>query len=1084
MRTYLTALVIAFAFINVAASVRGQVVTLDVRNSKLESVFAEIKKQTGYQFWYEDNVLKNIGTVSVSVSGAKVEEAIRAALKGKPLDYSINETTVVIKRKSPTILDRLIGAIKAIDVYGQVLNENNQPLVGATIRLKGTTKQAQSDRNGKFYLENIEENATLEITYLGYTTAEIKASPTITIKLTPSSEVLQEVNINAGYYTVSDKERTGSISKVGSQTIGQQPVNNSLIAIQGRIPGVQITQSSGIAGSGINVQIRGQNSIRNGNDPLYIVDGVTFPSRAFASSGVIGTPLGSDGPSALSLINPNDIQSIEILKDADATAIYGSRGANGVVLITTKKGGMGGTKVNANISQGYAQVGHRLDLLNTEQYISMRKEAIANDGLQITATDLDINGTWDPNSYTDWQEELIGHSAGITNASLNIGGGGTKNNYLIAGNYYREGTVFPGSQGLDRFTLRSNIGLGSEQDRFRASFTATFNRTNTNISSTALSSYVLLPPNFPYPFDQNGQLNFANGVGSLNPMAELLNTSKAETDNLIANLTLSYRIGTGLELKLSGGYSAIRRKEIQRYPVAAINPANAPTSANRVAYFGNNQLDNIIAEPMLTFQRPIGKGKIDALLGMSFQNNITDRSAIRAADFSSDALMSNIGSAGNLSPYAVTYSQYRYAALFSRINYALKSRYFFNLTARRDGSSRFGPGKQFANFGAIGAAWIFSEESFIKTMLPFVSFGKLRASYGITGNDQIGDYQYLQLWNTNATYQGAATTTPEGTAPNADFAWESNRKVEGALQLGFLNDRLNIEVAHYRNRSSNQLLLQTLPSSTGYTSVTMNLPGVVQNTGWEFDSSLQLINGKNLRWKTSFNLTIPKNKLLAYPGLLPTDIVYEVGQPLSILKTYHATVDSQSGLYSIEDSNGNGSIENQDRYVLRFLGQKYYGGLENSLRLGGFDLTIFLSFAKQNGRSYHSAPAAQIPGRWAIGFQTNQPTEVLDRWQQAGDMTSTQRFTTLNTARTQFNSNIKNSDLTVVDASYIRLKNIALAYRLPAGLLAKLKISNASINLQGQNLYTFTKYMGYDPETGVYTLPPLRTLTLGLNINL
>lgn len=779
---------------------------------------------------------------------------------------------------------------------------------------------------------------------------------------------------------------------------------------------------------------------------------------------------------------------MEVLKDADATAIYGSRGANGVILISTKKGNSGDIKVTSTFYQGFSQVAHKMDLMNTEQYLQMRNEAFKNDGLSPTNLDYDVNGVWDQSSYTDWQDELIGGKAGLTNANVNISGGTSFSNFFIGGNYYHEGTVFPGNFGLKRGGLHSSLTLGAEKSRLKTTFTLNYTNTKSNLLTSDLTNFIILAPNYPSLYNQEGNLNwtYKNTPMTINPMATLLNTIDSSTDNLIGNVDVSYRLWENLFFKTSLGYTNIKREELTKRPLRALSPANNPTNLNRQSYFGNNTNTSWIAEPQINYATALGNGKLEALIGLTFQGNEAKFQNILANGFNSDDLMDNIGNASTLTKYENTDLQYRYNAIFVRANYNLADKYIFNLTGRRDGSSRFGPGKQLANFGAIGSAWIFSEEVFIKKALPFLSFGKIRASYGVTGNDQIPDYGYLQLWTNSGagTYQGTSALTINRLS-NSNYGWEITKKFEGALQLGFLKDKINLEISYYQNRSSNQLLLNPTPPSVGSTGILVNLPATVQNNGFELEASVNLIQKVNLSWSTNFNLTIPKNKLVSYPNLaISTNrTTYIIGKPLSTKQIYNVSVDPITGYYVFEDKDRSGTQNDSDRYLSKFLGQKFYGGIQNSIRYKRISLDFLISFSKQTGNNYMSS-LTYNPGYFAsTGGVTNQPTEVMKRWQKNQDQSSIQKFTTTTTGFINYLTAKTDGGLSITDASFIRLKNVSLIYQLPHNWLSKIKISDAKLSLQGQNIYTWTNYVGLDPESqSVVNLPPLRALTVGLNL--
>ncbi|TCD01232.1 SusC/RagA family TonB-linked outer membrane protein [Pedobacter psychroterrae] len=968
-------------------------------------------------------------------------------------------------------------------------------LPGAIIKINPSNQTLVTNDRGEFSLILSDGSYDLSVHYVSFKAktlaVQIPLKELLIISLDNDEQSLQEVEINAGYYTVKERERTGSISRVSSETIGKQPVSNPLMALQNRVPGLEITQQTGTPGGGVKVQIRGRNSINTavGNDPLYVVDGVFYPSTSISSSLTSGI-LGIGGASPLSFINPSDIESIEVLKDADATAIYGSKGANGVILIKTKRGTTGAIKVNAGATQGWSNVDRRLKLLNTEQYLEMRKEAFQNDGLTPGVRDYDVNGAWDQNRYTDWQKTLIGGNALTTNASANVSGGNHKLNFLIGGTYYQEGTVFPGEFGYRRAGMNTSLNFGAIEDRLNVGLTLNYTNTMHDLLTGDPTSNILLAPNAPNPYDENGKLNWEDNTVYRNPMQYLMQSNEKETYNLIANVSVRYRIFTNLFLKASLGYASITGSEYRKTPMASRSTALNPTSLNRIADFSNNDNNTLMAEPQLTYKEEIGPGTFDALVGLTFQGNINEIRSIRATGFNSDEQLRNIAAAATLSTLDMISSQYRYTAVFSRLNYQINSKYFLNFTARRDGSSRFGSGKQFANFGAVGAGWIFSDEPIIKNNIPFLSFGKLRASYGITGNDQIPNYGYLQLWNSlSGTYQGVPTIQPLlGSIGNPDFSWETNRKLEAALQLGFIENRINVELSWYRNRSSNQLIGDPLPPSTGSSTITANRAATVENSGWESVLDFKVVDNTHWQWNAAINITIPKNKLVSYPGIESSSDAYNyiVGQPLSISRVYNVRgINSQTGLYDIEDSDNNGVLNDIDRYLHKFSGQYFYGGVQNSVRFKQFLLDFLVSFSKQNStNSYLNGSFS--PGFWDyIGPTTNQPIIALKRWKKVGDQTSISKASTIPASYTNYTRARSSGGESIQDASFLRLKNISIHYSLPKKWLNHIKVDGARISLQGQNVFTWTKYLGLDPETqSMSLLPPLRTLAVGLNITL
>lgn len=1083
----LTTVILIASLLHVSAATFGQRITMSQNSRPLKAVLRELTKQSGYDFYYNGKTISDNQKVTVILSNVEFQNALNSVLAGLNLSYEIEGKIVTIKPKKPSFLDRVVSAFASIDVRGRVVDDKGNPLVGATVAIKGKNRSVRADQNGAFYLENVDENDKLVISYIGYQTREVDAASDMgSLTMTVADAKLEEVEINAGYYRVKDRERTGSIAKITAKTIEKQPINNVLMGLQNRISGLDIIQQSGVPGAGFNIQIRGRNSIGSGTQPLYIIDGVQYPSTGIntANSSAI---LQSSNP--LSLINPNDIESVEVLKDADATAIYGSRGANGIILITTKKGQSGEMAVNAYISQGFSQVGRRTELMDTKEYLAMRMEAFKNDNLNPSPTDYDVNGVWDKDRYTDWQKELIGGNANITNSSVSLSGGNGTSKYLVSGNYYKEGTVFPGSFGFKRIGVHTNLDFGAIESRFKANFTATYSNSISNLMSTDLTSYIALAPNSPDPYDEYGKLNW-NYNGSpvvFNPMSFLLYTIDANTDNLITNANLSYRLLKNLHIKASIGYTTIKREEIAKSPLEALSPSYNPTPADRSSQFGNTDNSSWLVEPQLSYEKTFKNSKLQALVGLTFQQNSADYRNIRASNFNSDELLGNISSA---SVFSITQSdsfKYKYGALFGRLNYNLHDKYFFNLTARRDASSRFGSGNQIANFGAIGTAWIFSKEKFLQNSVSFISLGKLRASFGITGNDQISDYQYLQLYNSSTPYQGIPTLITTRIS-NPNYGWETNKKLEMALELGFFKDKITMQTAYFHNRSSNQLVGNPLPPSVGATIITANLPAIVQNSGWEFDASFQIVDNQNWQWTTNFNLSIPKNKLVKYPGLSTSgnSTLYIIGEPLGIKRYLNTSVDTQTGLYIFDDTDKNGLQNDADKYLHKFIGQSLYGGLGSTISYKNLSLDFMFSFSKMNGFSYLNN-LNYAPGYFSSSIPlNNQPKEVLSRWQNPGEKSDLPKFSTTTSSYLNFLIGKANGIQSLADNSFARLKNVSISYSLPKTLISKLKVDHVALTLQGQNIFTLTKYPGLDPENNqlISRLPPLRTFLMGLKVAL
>lgn len=955
------------------------------------------------------------------------------------------------------------------------VTEPNGALPGVTIKIKNKPTSTLTDEKGNYSI-NTAPADILVFSFIGYKTVElpVASQSIINVQLEEDSTTLKEVTVNAGYYTVKDKERTGSIARITSKDIETQPVTNFLATMQGRMAGVNITQSTGTPGGGFDIEIRGRNSLRSdANAPLYIIDGVPYSSDTIGSS-YTGTTFPTSS-SPLNSINPDAIESIEILKDADATAIYGSRGSNGVVLITTKKGKIGKTHITLNASTGTGRVTRFMDLMNTQQYLAMRAKAFQNDGIsQFPDYAYDINGTWDKNRYTNWQKELIGGTSEITGLQGSISGGSSQTQFLAGGSYHTQSTVLPGDFTYRKEAVYFNLKHASTDRRFQMTISSNYVIQDNNqpafdptIDSRSLS------PNAPALYDSNGNLNWENNTW-INPLANIKAEFKSKTNDLIANSVLSYKVFPFLELKSSFGYSNTYNHETRTAPSTTYNPAYNLGSEYSALFINSNNRVSWIAEPQINYKAAIGEGNIETLIGASFQQITTDRLTEYGIGFTSNSLIYDLASASTRAVLLSDQLIYKYQAFFGRLNYAWKQKYIINLTARRDGSSRFGPGNQFASFGAIGMTWIFSNEKILKDNKT-LSFGKFRTSYGTAGNDQIGDYQFLNTYtSTGIMYQGVIGLQPSRLY-NPDFGWETNKKLEAALELGFLNDRIFLTSAIYKNRSSNQLVGIPLPATTGFSKLQANLNATVQNIGYEFTLRTINFDSNTFKWTSNINITIPLNKLLAFPGLDSSVYKeqYRIGKPLNIRLVYNYTgVNPQTGTYTFEDINGDGQITfPDDKQTTVDLNPKFYGGLQNHLSYKSWSLDFLFQFTKQKNQGFTLSNG---------GMMNNQPASLVNSWQQPDDRTPYQIYTTgLNTEAVTAQSLYESSSANIVDASFIRLKNISLSYKLPKVF----KDTQCSLSLQAQNLFIITPYKGGDPEFGsLGYLPPLRIISAGVQL--
>jgi TonB-linked SusC/RagA family outer membrane protein len=1074
-------------WLNTQAQDLKKEIVFELKDQTLKEGLDKLGKISGFRLSYIVTQVSAYEHITIEKASRPVDATLALLLDSTNLTYELKGSNILILQKGnkktgdqsePDDKDKAANII----VTGVVVDPENNTLPGVNIAVKGLYSTGTSTGpDGSYTLRDVPADAILSFSFIGYKTVEVPVlgRTQIDLQLNEGVTTLAEIVVNAGYYSVKERERTGSIAKVSAKEIEGQPVSNVLAAVQGRMAGVSIVQGSGVPGSGYSIQIRGANSLRRaGNYPMYIIDGVpisTDPPSQSMSAGIL--PYTEIDP--LNAINPNDIESVEILKDADATAIYGSRGANGVILITTKKGRTGNkTAVNFDSSYGISRVASKLELMNSEQYLEMRRQAYANDGItSYPANAYDINEIWDQNRYTDWQDELIGGTAVNSNMKLSISGGSENTSFLISGSLNEQSTVFSKDFRYTTKNLAGNLRHRSQDNKFMLNVSGLFSNQSNNLIRVDVTNQALrLSPNAPALYSEDGSLNWENSTWT-NPVADYERNYNNDSKSLNLNLNLSYEFLPSFTFKLNGGMNHQIFEEIALSPSTRFNPAFGITPNNSIAQKANNLRFSYLLEPQLNLNYKFTDHKIDMLIGTTFQKNQSNYLSVNSYGFESNALITNLSSGKTTIIARDDQVEYKYAALFGRINYQYKDRYIVNLTGRRDGSSRFGPENRFANFGAIGVAWLFSEEMNLEDNAWF-SFGKLRASYGITGSDLISDYQYLDTYTISSTGYGGSSSLYPSRLHNPYFSWEKTTKLEIALETGFFNDRFHLSGAWYQNLSDNQLVGIPLPATTGFSSIQANLEAVVENKGVEFELHAVPLRTGTIRWNSNFNISFPRNKLVSFPGLDGSTYAnqYVIGYTTSIAKVYnYEGIDPETGLYTFTDYNDDGRISSpDDNKVIENLGIRYYGGWSNQFSYKRIEFSFLFQFVNQRQKNFNSTMIRP-------GSNFNQPVEVLNVWSEENlngiyMPYSTGLYSNINLLHSYF----MNSTASIGDASFIRLKNIQLSYRIP---IYK-NIQDIRVYMQGQNLVTLTNYFGLDPEfilSGF--LPPLKTWSFGVQLN-
>ncbi|WP_419699953.1 SusC/RagA family TonB-linked outer membrane protein [Mucilaginibacter sp. NFX135] len=1000
------------------------------------------------------------------------------------------------------------GLAQSRVITGKVTDQKDgSPLPGVSVTVKGAQGTGtQTGVNGTYSLTVPATAKVLVFKFLGFkdTESPIGSKP-LNVQLISDSKQLTEVVV-VGYGTQSKQSLTGSISKIKGADIENIPVPSLESAIQGRTPGVYIQAQNGKLGQGIQVRIRGASSVSAGNQPLYVVDGLPITVDDFSTNGASTNPLVD--------LNQNDIESIDILKDASAAAIYGSRASNGVVLVTTKKGKAGDTKVTYNQYYGFSKPTHDREFLNAQQYVTALTAAGIAGGystasiaarLQRYAAGSDNYKTYAVN--TDWQKEITQH-APVQNYNLVLSGGNEKTKFYISGTYNNQKGFLIGNA-INQYSLRTNISNQANKwlevgANLSVSRTKNYRLSNDDQFSTP-EQIVALSPITPVIDPRtgltSGALDPATGLPNasfpiyFNPLLNAENSYFNTTDyrnlgNVFAQVkllpSLSFRSEVGVDILNSSedNYSGSLTSRNSGTP----NGSGFNSSVTSVNFNTNN---------FLQFIKDFGKNNINAVGGMTYQRQQNDLNSITGQQFPSDAYK-KLNSSANITAGSSTSTAYSLLSYFSRVNYKYDEKYLLTLSGRIDGSSRFGANHRYGFFPAGSVGWIISEESFMKQQ-QLVSQLKLRASYGLTGNSEIGNFPSRGLFS-EFGYAGIAGSRPTQ-LPNPDLKWETTAQSDIGLDVGFFNGRLSGQFDVYLKKTKDLLLNVQVPATSGFTTITQNL-GKLQNKGFELQIDSKNIVGKELTWTTSFNFSVNRNKITDLKGQVITgsgDAVNRAveGQPLGIFYTVQfAGVDPATGdaLYYKNNDLGGGKLNKEttndynkaNPVVVGNPNPKFIAGLNNTITYKGVDFSFLLQ--EVNGDQIYNGGGQYM----SVGFNNgadNQTIDQLQSWKKPGDITMVPE------ARLFGNNGVSPSSRYLSDGSYLRLKNIVLGYNFPKAVLEKIKLHSLRIYAQATNLATWTKYKGWDPELNsdafsgnitqnydFYAAPQAKTITFGINV--
>ncbi|MBN8836315.1 MAG: TonB-dependent receptor [Sphingobacteriia bacterium] len=1053
-----TAILLLVTCLHVGAKSYSQI-SLKEQHAPLEKVLKEIKKQSGLSLVYEDQLLLKAKPVDISIANATVEQALTLIFKDQPLSFEIIAGKIIHVKEKPASpkpeATEAVAPIQNIDVHGRVEDEKGEPLNGATVRVKGTEKVAVTNADGVFKIQ-AHIGDVLIVSFVGFETKEIKASAAnMSIVLSPSQSELDKIQIIA-YGTTTKRYNIGNVTTVKADDIKNQPVGNVLSALQGLVPGLEISNNSGDPGAVVNARIRGINSVSNIRGVLVLIDGA---------------------PGDLSTIPPADIASIDVLKDASATAIYGARGSDGVIIITTKKGLPGsGNKIRFSAYNSLTQPTKIAKVLNADQYRMIRKEAFRNDNLipnSNTAPDLFLDSTVN----TDWGKSLYKNSL-TQDYQLNFSGGNAGVTYYLSGGYRRENAIVQGNW----YQKKANVRLGIDAKMFRG-FTVGGGLGYINANSNLYSGSVAAPIYYALPMipfkDTLGNNNLGVYYPYFNPNRLLTSYTLGNNNQMLGNVYLNYNIWDRLILRADVNYQVLNGKTTGFSPTTS----NFFPSTSTSGTYGNSSSKTLNFEPQLSYDKNFGDHYLKLLVGSTLLSTNTNVTNIYTYTPVNGIDQLNTVTSGTVTSRTYTETPYRFNSIFGRLNYNFKNRYLFEGVVRRDGSSRFGPDNQFGNFFSIGAGWLFSEEPAIKHLFGKDFFGKLRANYGTTGNDNIQDFRFLASSTIPSNGYNGNNTIYVSNIANPDIRWEQTKKLDIGLDLSLFHSRLTLSADYYKNRTTNTLFSRSLSYVAGYNGFTSNLGGIVDNTGADFSLNYKIITGSVFKWTTQFNFSMQKNKLVSLPGLDNSSVgnryTYKVGEPLALNWGFkYQGVDPATGLAKFQDVDNNGVIASYtpDWQVIGKTIPDYYGGWNNQIIYKKFDMQVFTQFVGGITKSYNIYSG--------IGDTYNLPLSALGRWQKPGDITDVPRAAVPGTAAFNINKNLSQSDFAYSNASYIRVKNITLGYTFSGEVLKHAHVNSVRVYMTGYNLFTISKFKGSDPENGASFVPMTRMYTLGLNVEL
>ena len=1096
------------SFMSAHASGVSQTVTLSAKRMPLEEVFATIEKQTGFVVFFNRSLLTNTRPVTIKASNTPLESFLQDMLANQPVSYKIEGKTIFISRKTMAteLAAQAASVATALEaafepdpiVTGIVRNQKGEPLSGAAVKVQGSSAGTATDAKGAFSLR-AGKGQIIVVSFTGYKeTPVVVTGSSMQIAMETVENVLDDVVV--GYGSVKKKDFTGSAAQVNVAELQKQNAFNFDVALAGRAPGVMVVKSSGAPGADATIRIRGASSAFGVNEPLYVIDGVPVQ----ISQGMGATDFSSNRSlqlSPLSAINPQDIESIDILKDASSTAIYGSRAANGVVLVTTKHGKAGQkAAVTLSYNASFDRFYKDFTVLSSSELLQVAKEAYANAGQTIPADFIRYQGV-----STNWKE-LVTRTSYSDDWNLGLTGG-TPNGetvYALSASANKQIGVIKAT-GIKRYSLRGNVEsqaskllkLGINMSYTNNGGDALFNTFYTNI--------VTYRPDIPV-FDENG--NYATPLDSSqgNPVARTTYQLKLNNDALFVTGFLELKPFSFLKLRSSIAYNKTENQTENFAP--SYDPLER--KAKRTGSRTDNTIDfqSVIFENTATYNTLFRKHAINAVAGASFTSDKRNTQRINSINFPDDYVLTNLGSAGTIQQFPTSASVSGLESYFGRMQYNYDSKYYFTFTARTDKSTKFGPNNQWAFFPSASAAWRMSKETFLGNT-PWISDLKLRASYGITGISNLADFLYASFFSTagQPTYfYNGQSGVGLANVPNPSLRWETSRQFDIGFDYTLFNNRVRGSVEYYHKATKDLLLNVPIPRETGFGTTTLNI-GNISNRGVEVVLGGDVIVTKNLTYTSEINFSQNRSRLDKLNG--GSGINLKEGDPLGTIKGYQTAgifqtaaeitalnSKSPNGFYQVSrtapgdfkfvDQNGDNYVSTSDMVNIGNVEPKFYGGWNNVVRYKWFEATAFFYYAY--------GQEIQNQAKKTLGIYVNDVNydrSVLNAWRPDNTQTDHPR-----NVRLDPNNNIRVSDYYVQDGSFFKLKNLQFACYLNTRKITRSIVNQVKIYASVQNLFIITKYEGVDPEVGTTPVsaimlggfdsgayPSTRTFNVGFSVN-